>query len=90
MRVTSIHFDEDEEVASVQMIVSREEAAYITGIDVPLEFVEPLKLGMPALDVAKLYHKCGKITGISPDYDVTSEIYYKLLHIVDNLIEHNG
>lgn len=90
MKLKAIEFDDDETVSVVYVMVEDiDELVYIADTTGPDNLVFPIILEFNAEDTAALFHRSGKLNGTHPDYEVSSEVYYTLLAVVDRLIEYN-
>jgi hypothetical protein len=90
MKLKKIEFDDDGDVSVVYISAeTTEELVYITDTTGPEGLVFPVTLVYNAEDTATLFHRSGKVPGTHPEYEVSSEIYYALLAVVDRLIEYS-
>lgn len=90
-RLTSVAFDEREDVSSVTAAAGTATLAVIREFlgDVPWTVLSEAEssVTLPAQDMLRLFRECGKLNGFDSRFAHTHRIYDSLSHVVYGLIE---
>lgn len=92
-RVSSVAFDEDQEVSAVTIIVSTGTLevirGYLPGTTWIVRSETENEVTLPVQDMLTVFRHSGRMTGVDPRYPHTHEIYDSLCMVVHGLMDND-
>lgn len=88
-RITSIAFDDAEEVKSATAIASGASLAFVRAhaLEAQIADGDPAQVTLPAAVIVRLHREAGRLTGTHPEHEGSHPVYNSLCWVIYGLIE---